>query len=159
MNSGCVVKQKPKIPYEDEDAMTQIFGKAQYQKGRTTVKDPYLHFQNEAKHRASRVPSPKRADGEFRAVVIQPAFLSHMNPWLYFVFCGWLNFILLCIFICWTSSEIQGLCPLCIHVWLIIPEILGTPAFFSSARSTWAQACQCLSSHCVHSTHWDACAR
>ena len=100
MKSGCVVKQKSKIPYEDEGAMTQIFGKAQYQKGRTTVKDPYLHFQNEAKHRASRVPSPKRADGEFQAVVTQPAFLSRMNPCLYFVFCVWLNFLLSCIFIC-----------------------------------------------------------
>ncbi|XP_076442428.1 uncharacterized protein LOC143281225 isoform X2 [Babylonia areolata] len=62
-----IIKAKPapkksKIPYEDEVAMTQIYGKAQYQKGRTTVRDPYLHFQNQAKQRTSRLPSPKRAD-------------------------------------------------------------------------------------------------
>ena len=57
--------------------MTQIFGKAQYQKGRTTVKDPYLHFQNEAKPRTSRIPSPKRADSEFMASLTQPTFLRN----------------------------------------------------------------------------------
>ncbi|KAL8565689.1 hypothetical protein ACOMHN_056188 [Nucella lapillus] len=62
-----IIKAKPapkksKIPMEDEGVMTQIYGKAQYQRGRTTVKDPYLHFQNQAKQRASRLPSPKRAD-------------------------------------------------------------------------------------------------
>lgn len=55
-------QQKSRIPYEDEQAMTQIYGKALYQKGRTTVRDPYLHFQNEAKSRAARIPSPKRVE-------------------------------------------------------------------------------------------------
>ena len=58
------LQQKSKIPYEDEEVMTQIYGKAQYQKGRKTMKDPYLHFQNQARPRTSRVPSPKRSDGE-----------------------------------------------------------------------------------------------
>ncbi|XP_070179880.1 TALPID3 protein-like [Littorina saxatilis] len=63
-----IIKAKPapktsKIRYEDEDAMTQIYGKAGYQRGRTTVKDPYLHYQNQAKPRTSRLPSPKRPDG------------------------------------------------------------------------------------------------
>lgn len=34
--------------------MTRVYGKAQYQSKRTTVKDPYLHFQNTAKHKAPR---------------------------------------------------------------------------------------------------------
>jgi hypothetical protein len=57
------VFKKSKIPYEDEAAMTQIYGKAQYQKGRTTVRDPHLHFQNESKQKATRMPSPKRPEG------------------------------------------------------------------------------------------------
>lgn len=55
--------KKFKIPYNDEEKMTQIYGKAQYQKGRTTMRDPYLHYQNQAKSRTARVPSPKRAEG------------------------------------------------------------------------------------------------
>ncbi|KAK7488381.1 hypothetical protein BaRGS_00020355 [Batillaria attramentaria] len=54
--------KKSKIPYNDEAVMTKIYGKAQYQKGRTTMRDPYLHYQNQAKPRASRIPSPKRVD-------------------------------------------------------------------------------------------------
>ena len=46
--------QKAKSVFEDEDYMTQVYGKASYQKGRTTVKDPYLHFQNVPKHKAER---------------------------------------------------------------------------------------------------------
>ena len=34
--------------------MARIYGKASYQKGRTTVKDPYLHYQNVPKHKAER---------------------------------------------------------------------------------------------------------
>ncbi|XP_053401553.1 protein TALPID3-like isoform X2 [Mercenaria mercenaria] len=45
---------KRKSVFEDEEAMTRIYGKASYQKGRTTVKDPYLHFQNTAKQKPSR---------------------------------------------------------------------------------------------------------
>lgn len=36
---------------EDENYMTKVYGKASYQNKRTTVKDPYLHYQN--------VPKPK----------------------------------------------------------------------------------------------------
>ena len=46
--------QKAKSVFEDEDYMTQVYGKASYQKGRTTVKDPYLHFQNVPKRKAER---------------------------------------------------------------------------------------------------------
>lgn len=75
-----VIKAKPapaksKIPYQDEAAMTQIYGKAQYQKGRTTVKDPYLHFQNQTKHRAFRIPSPQRPENvlKVRSATMQTA--------------------------------------------------------------------------------------
>ena len=40
--------------FEDEEYMARIYGKASYQKGRTTVKDPYLHYQNVPKHKAER---------------------------------------------------------------------------------------------------------
>lgn len=46
--------KKTKSVFEDEETMTRIYGKASYQKGRTTVKDPYLHFQNQAKQKAPR---------------------------------------------------------------------------------------------------------
>ncbi|XP_061173544.1 TALPID3 protein-like [Saccostrea echinata] len=45
--------KQPKIRsvFEDEEYMTKVYGKASYQNKRTTVKDPYLHYQN--------VPKPK----------------------------------------------------------------------------------------------------
>lgn len=45
--------KQPKIRpvVEDENYMTKVYGKASYQNKRTTVKDPYLHYQN--------VPKPK----------------------------------------------------------------------------------------------------
>lgn len=46
--------QKTKSMFEDEEMLTRIYGKASYQKGRTTVKDPYLHYQNTAKPKAGR---------------------------------------------------------------------------------------------------------
>lgn len=46
--------QKTKSVFMDEEMMTRVYGKASYQKGRTTVKDPYLHFQNTAKQKAPR---------------------------------------------------------------------------------------------------------
>ncbi|XP_052275900.1 TALPID3 protein-like isoform X2 [Dreissena polymorpha] len=45
-----------------EDEMTRVYGKATYQKGRTTVKDPYLHFQNTSKHKPARQPPPPARD-------------------------------------------------------------------------------------------------
>ncbi|XP_052767112.1 protein TALPID3-like isoform X2 [Mya arenaria] len=49
---------KGKSVFVDEEMMTRVYGKATYQKGRTTVKDPYLHFQNTAKQRPARNPPP-----------------------------------------------------------------------------------------------------
>jgi len=49
----------------DEEMMTRVYGKASYQKGRTTVKDPYLHFQNTAKQKPTRPvgSSPVKGNG------------------------------------------------------------------------------------------------
>lgn len=46
--------QKTESVFLDEEMMTRVYGKASYQKGRTTVKDPYLHFKNSAKQKPSR---------------------------------------------------------------------------------------------------------
>ena len=50
--------------FEDEAYMTRIYGKASYQKGRTTVKDPYLHFQNVPKQKADRPQGFVEAKGK-----------------------------------------------------------------------------------------------
>ncbi|KAL4237536.1 hypothetical protein ACF0H5_002250 [Mactra antiquata] len=50
--------KRTKSVFEDEEAMTRIYGKASYQKGRTTVKDPYLHFQNTKKSKPTRPTVP-----------------------------------------------------------------------------------------------------
>ena len=34
--------------------MTRVYGKGSHQKGRTTVKDPYLHYQNVPKQKSER---------------------------------------------------------------------------------------------------------
>ncbi|KAJ8308317.1 hypothetical protein KUTeg_013191 [Tegillarca granosa] len=48
------VKKPGRSAFEDEEYMTRVYGKAPYQSKRTTVKDPYLHFQNTAKYKAPR---------------------------------------------------------------------------------------------------------
>jgi hypothetical protein len=42
--------------FEDEEYMTRVYGKASYQNKRTTVKDPYLHYQNIPKPKPDRPP-------------------------------------------------------------------------------------------------------
>ncbi|KAK3597345.1 hypothetical protein CHS0354_034588 [Potamilus streckersoni] len=48
------VRPKQRSPFEDEEYMTHVYGKALYQKGRTTVKAPYIHLQNVPKQKPSR---------------------------------------------------------------------------------------------------------
>ena len=50
--------------------MTQVYGKASYQKGRTTVKDPYLHFQNTAKPKPTRPAAVKEVKGQGKLLII-----------------------------------------------------------------------------------------
>lgn len=54
---------KRKSVFDDEEALTRIYGKASYQKGRTTVKDPYMHFQNTAKQKPARPASHAEVKG------------------------------------------------------------------------------------------------
>ena len=68
--------QKAKSVFEDEDYMTQVYGKASYQKGRTTVKDPYLHFQNVPKHKAERPAGIVESKGNISTLVIYSCYLS-----------------------------------------------------------------------------------
>ncbi|XP_078313405.1 uncharacterized protein LOC111128961 isoform X2 [Crassostrea virginica] len=49
-------KPKLRTVVEDENYMTKVYGKASYQNKRTTVKDPYLHYQNDPKHKPDRPP-------------------------------------------------------------------------------------------------------
>lgn len=50
INKVFVTKEK----YRDSDYLAQVFGKAAYQNKRTTVKNPYMHFQN-----CQRAKSPR----------------------------------------------------------------------------------------------------
>ena len=68
--------QKAKSVFEDESYMTQVYGKASYQKGRTTVKDPYLHFQNVPKHKAERPAGIVESKGISSILVIYNGYLS-----------------------------------------------------------------------------------
>ncbi|KAL5009175.1 hypothetical protein ScPMuIL_014756 [Solemya velum] len=54
---------KKKVRPEDEDYMTKVYGKAAYQNKRTTVKDPYLHFQNVSRPKTARAPPPVEVKG------------------------------------------------------------------------------------------------
>ncbi|XP_005110510.2 TALPID3 protein, partial [Aplysia californica] len=54
-NRASKVKPPPKpVAIKDEKTMTRTYGKPEYQRGRTTIRDPYLHFQNTKKGVANR---------------------------------------------------------------------------------------------------------
>ena len=62
-NNIAYCNQKTRAPYEDEEYMTKVYGKASYQGKRTTMKDPYLHFKNDPKQKPDRPPGVTDSKG------------------------------------------------------------------------------------------------
>nr|KAI8741074.1 TALPID3 protein-like [Biomphalaria glabrata] len=57
-NRTSKVKPPPKVAMiKDEKTLTRTYGKLEHQRGRTTIRDPYLHFKNPKTGRAAR-PAP-----------------------------------------------------------------------------------------------------
>ncbi|XP_013407678.1 protein TALPID3 isoform X2 [Lingula anatina] len=80
---------KPIPFYQDEEYLARVYGKAIYQNKRTTVKDPYLHFQNDPKPKSPRRPATYAAKGvELKSAKTQttpspvkkPGYYSHHLP-------------------------------------------------------------------------------
>ncbi|CAL1539920.1 unnamed protein product, partial [Lymnaea stagnalis] len=57
-NTSSKVKPPPKLTViKDEKTLVRTYGKQEYQRGRTTIRDPYLHFKNPKTGRTAR-PAP-----------------------------------------------------------------------------------------------------